>query len=194
MSKFVLLVCIFAWGFMQCAADLRQVPPPSPFSELAPSKSKIPVAIGTFEIFNAERTGVYLDAWRLAFRHHMVSFRVFSKSLQDSETNPPKDFYLLDVELYPKLEEGYNWWVSFPAILPFLGYWPIQHRQSLYSVELKYKLSKGTQKIKEGSIQKEGKAESFFYGFYRVGPIERRVEEVNFSAIEECAKQLSESL
>ena len=55
---------------------------------------------------------------------------------------PSKDIYILDIEIYPRIDDNFNWLVGWPAVYPFVGWWPLQIRKGDYEIEIKYFLYK----------------------------------------------------
>ncbi|MBM9546363.1 hypothetical protein JWG40_05005 [Leptospira sp. 201903074] len=185
--------CILFFFLIHCSVDLRQVPPPSPNGNLNRSQSNLPLVIGKFEILSADR-GVYTDAWRMAFKGHLISSGLFASVVTELESKTSSDFYTIDVEMKTQYTDKYNWWYTFPAVYPFTGIWPIQYRIAEYNVEFKYKLFKNKVIIKEEIITKTGNTNEFLYGFYKVRNFHRMIEETNLEAVTTCIKNLSDSL
>ncbi|EOQ89871.1 hypothetical protein LEP1GSC202_1487 [Leptospira yanagawae serovar Saopaulo str. Sao Paulo = ATCC 700523] len=178
---------------LQCATDLRQVPPPTINGNTDRIKSKLTLVIGKFEILSADR-GVYTDAWRKSFKGHLQSAALFSNVITELEPNSIKEFYTIDIEMKTNYDDKYNWWISWPALWPFTAIWPIQYRIGEYSVEFQYKLFLNQNLVKEETIVKKGNALEYLYGFYQVRKFQRMVEETNLEAVNTCIKSIEESL
>ncbi|TGK82222.1 hypothetical protein EHQ24_13220 [Leptospira noumeaensis] len=179
--------------FIHCSVDLRQVPPPSPNGYLNRYQTNLPLVIGKFEIVSADR-GVYTDAWRMAFKGQLTSSGIFPDVVSTIDPKTTTNFYTIDVEMKTHYEDKYNWWYTWPALYPFTGIWPLQHREAEYNVEFRYKLYKNKSIVKEETISKTGKANESIYGFYKVRNFHRMIEETNLEAVRTCIQNLSESL
>ncbi|MDF3821593.1 hypothetical protein P3G55_16935 [Leptospira sp. 96542] len=187
---FSLIIILFS---LQCTVDLRQIPAPSTIITTLKTKSDLPFILGKFEIMSADR-GLYQDAWRIALKKNLQSNRIFSNILSDNDKPPVGDYYLLDVELRPYFEDHYNWWVTWPVIYPFTILWPFQYRFGKYEVELKYKLYKKDNLIKENSIKKEKTTNVLLYGFFKTREFERMIEEINLEMLESCTESINSAL
>lgn len=187
LSLFVILL------LLQCATDLRQVPPPTKNGNLSRTKTNLPIVIGRFEILSADR-GIYTDAWRMAWKGHLESAAIFPNVMTELDPSTTKEFYTIDVEMKTYYSDKYNWWYTWPAVYPFIGIWPLQYRIGKYSVEFKYKLYLNQTLLKEETITKKGNAEQFLYGFYKLRNFQRMIEETNLEAVNACLKNLEISL
>lgn len=191
MKQYIIFIGILF--LVQCATDLRQVPPPTINGNPDRTKTNLNLVIGKFEILSADR-GVYTDAWRRALKGHLQSAALFANVLNELEPESTKEFYTIDIEMKTTYQDKYNWWYSWPAIYPLIAIWPIQYRDGDYSVEFQYKLYLNKNLVKEETIIKKGSANEFLYGFYKVRNFQRMIEETNLEAVNTCIKSIETSL
>ncbi|MBE7412072.1 MAG: hypothetical protein L6Q54_05550 [Leptospiraceae bacterium] len=184
-----LLICL-----NQCTIDIKQVPAirasNSPISKI----DKV-LFFGKFDIYTADRE-LFIKAWKYSFESIVKSHRIFKnvESLPEDFANLPTDYFIIDIDIRPKLESEYNWWWTWPAIYPFTAYWPFQKRTGKYSLEIEYKIfnQDGEEEL-TGKIIRNSEHTVDLYGFFRTWGIEKMIETVNLEAMEECAKILNSS-
>jgi hypothetical protein len=181
------VICIF---ISQCKVDIRQIPAGRDLADVKSNSVNGTILIGKFEVFTADRIE-FLRAWQYSFKSSLRNNRVFSeiKNLSDSETVNP-DSLILDVEIYPRFNDTYNYWWTWPAIYPFVGYWPIQKRTGNYDVTINYQISKNKNILVQSSITETKSMEIEIYGFYRTSEFESMIEQTNLLILDKCAKEI----
>lgn len=180
-------------ALLSCAIDVRQVPAPRS-SEAPVSLNEKTLYLGNIDVYAPERDHL-ADAWRATLASVVRSHRVFRnvQFLPKTKDDLAEPYLTLDMEVRPKLEDGYNWWVTWPAVYPMSGYWPVQIRTATYNVELRYRvLDEKRQEILKDTITHRAEKTVYFYGFYRATTFEGMIETANLEAMEACAKQLEE--
>lgn len=177
-----------------CQIDIRQVPAPREFGIPKVTKVKDPVFIGRFDIYSADRMD-YVRIWRASFLSYIKSNRIFSDAFDASKEKAIEpNAYILDISISPKLNDTYNYWITWPAIYPMSGYWPLQIRKAKYDVYINYTLFKGTQIVAQGKVEETGSEDVTFYGFYRTSSFERMIEVTNLMVMEKCIKDIESAL
>lgn len=180
--------------FLSCAIDIRQVPPIRSLQKESLIQEKEPIFLRKFDIYLGDRE-IFLQAWKASFKHSLKnnhSYLEIFDSTEDSITN--KNLLILDIEIYPKLKDEYNWWLTWPAAYPLSGWWPLQIRNADYEVEIRYVLYKNNKVLKQENRVKFGSHTVFFYGFFRTIDIEKMIELTNLGIIDECAKAIASSI
>lgn len=182
------------FSFLSCQVEIRQVPAPREYSVSKVSKISTPIHIGKFEIYSADRKD-YLRTWRVSFLSYIKSNRIFSEAYDITQGKEiGADDYILDIFINPKFDDTYDYWWTWPAIYPMVGYWPVQIRKAKYDVYINYTISKGNKEITKGSVMESGRDEVTFYGFYRTSSMERMIEVTNLMAMEKCIREIESAL
>lgn len=178
-------------ALLSCTIDVRQVPAPRNSEAPAPLSERA-LYLGNIDVFSAERDHL-ADAWRATFASVIRSHRVFRtvQLLPKTKDDLVEPYLTLDMEVRPKLEDGYNWWVTWPAVYPMTAYWPVQIRTAKYTVELMYRVvDENGQEILKETVTHESEKRIYFYGFFRASSFEGMIETANLEAMEACAKKL----
>lgn len=176
---------------LACTIDVRQVPAPRN-SEAPASLSKHALYLGNIDVYSAEREHL-AEAWKATLASVIRSHRVFRtvQFLPKTKEELKEPYSILDMEVRPKLEDGYNWWVTWPGIYPMSGYWPLQIRTAKYNLELHYRVvDENGQEVLKETVTQEAEHRIFFYGFFRTSAFEGMIETANLEAMESCAKKL----
>ncbi|MCB1180046.1 MAG: hypothetical protein KDK36_20880 [Leptospiraceae bacterium] len=187
--KWILILTLI----INCSVDIYQIPvvrkSTNPIFKIDKS-----LYIGKFDIYLADRK-YYTDAWKASFQSVLKSQRIFKNvlNLPVKKEELEEKYYILDLDIYPSFKDNYNWWVTWPAIYPMLGYWPFQLREGVYKVEIVFSIYDENQKlILKDSILVKDEAEILFYGFYKSTEIEDMIEEVNLKGMEKCAQKIKD--
>ncbi|PJZ85989.1 LBF_2127 family putative lipoprotein [Leptospira harrisiae] len=188
------LFLFLSFSFLSCQVDIRQIPPIKQDSELLISKYPNQLFIGKFDIITYDRI-LFVNRWKSVFIDHLKSTRLFSKvSAPNDTTKITSDDFILDVTIHPKYSDTYNYWWTWPAIYPLVGYWPIQIRETNYKVQIDYNLYKGTQIYASNTLVEEAELTVEIYGFYRTANIEKMIETSNLLVVEKCFKDIESKL
>ncbi|MCT8335920.1 hypothetical protein NUH30_19695, partial [Leptospira sp. 85282-16] len=136
-----------------CSVDIRQVPEPRTLIDSTVFWTQKNLYIGKFEVYTSDSIE-YTKAWRHIFKSFLINNRI-SKNVKDlnGETLVNNDDYILDIEIYPKLNDEFNYWWTWPAIYPLTGYWPIQIRIYNYETIIKFKIIKNQNIIHDSEIK-----------------------------------------
>ena len=184
------LVILISVSIFSCKVDIRQIPAGREISDVKSNSINGIIYIGKFEVFTSDRID-FLRAWQYSFKSSLRNNRVFSeiKILSDSDTLNP-DSLILDIEIYPRFDDTYNYWWTWPAIYPFVGYWPIQKRTGNYEITINYIISKNKNILVQSSITESKSTEVEIYGFYRTSEFESMIEYTNLLILDKCAKEI----
>ncbi|WP_235596804.1 hypothetical protein [Leptospira alstonii] len=87
-----------------CKVDIRQLPPPREFENTKLSLHDLPVFIGRFEVFTADRID-YLKAWQYMFKATLKNNRIFSEAKDASKNENVGIDSLIIIYKY-----SYNYW------------------------------------------------------------------------------------
>ncbi len=97
----------------------------------------------------------------------------------------------MDIDIKPSIEEGYNWWWTWPALYPLPIYWPLQIRRVQYEISIFYSIfDVNNKEIINNKFIKKEESEVEVYGFFNIGIFEQMIERVNLEVMEECAVTL----
>jgi hypothetical protein len=177
-----------------CQVDIKQLPEPRQFSSINIANSKFPLYIGKLEVFTAESYNLSA-AWRYTFKSILKHNRVFYEILDlNEQTKFQEGSYLLDLEIYPKYTDDYNYWWTWPNVYPFVGYWPVQIRTGKYEISIQYTISKDQIILKKGSVSENDNLTLYLYGTYRTSDFEKMIEISNLKVLDKCAKDILLSL
>jgi hypothetical protein len=185
--SFASVICILV---SQCKVDIRQIPAGRDLADVKSNSVNGTIYIGKFEVFTADRIE-FLRAWQYSFKSSLRNNRVFSeiKNLSDSETVSSESL-ILDVEIYPTFNDSYNYWWTWPAIYPLVGYWPVQKRTGNYDITINYQISKNKNILVQSSIIESKSMEIEIYGFYRTSEFESMIENTNLLILDKCSKEI----
>lgn len=193
MRSLILVLCLFV-SFLSCQVDIKQIPPAKQDSQILISKFPNQVFIGKFDIITPDRLS-FVAGWKSVFIDYLKSTRLFSKvSAPNESTKMATDDFILDVTILPKYSDSYNYWWTWPAIYPLVGYWPIQIRETNYKVQIEYSLYKGTQVYASNTIAEEAEMTVEIYGFYRTANIEKMIETTNLLVLDKTLKDIESKL
>ncbi|TGK82412.1 hypothetical protein EHQ24_14260 [Leptospira noumeaensis] len=190
-TKNILKIFLILSLTSNCAVDIRQVPEPRALIYSPVFLTQSNLYIGKLEVYTSDSIE-YTTAWRHIFKSFLLNNRI-SKNVKDlnGEKQINKDDYILDIEIYPKLNDEFNYWWTWPAIYPMSGYWPVQMRTYNYETIIKYKIIKNQSIIHESEIKETEEKTITMYGFYRTSEIEKMIEIVNLKALDKCSKEIS---
>jgi hypothetical protein len=179
---------------INCTVDVRQIPEPRTIIESPNPITDKAIYLGKLEVFTAD-SKEYTKAWRYTLKSFLINNRISNrvKDLNNLENLSDSD-YIIDIEIYPKHKDEYNYWWTWPAIYPLSGYWPAQIRTHFYQVMIQYKLYKGKNLIFEGEVIEKEEETITMYGFYRTAQIEKMIEKTNMMVLDKCAKEISVKL
>lgn len=183
---FAILVLFF---YLNCQVDIRQIPPiRNEFRN--PSQETNRHLFRKFDIILVKMEN-FENSWKESLSNIIRSNNqsISTLNIQEIKIINETD-YILDLHIFPKLKDDYNYWLTWPAIYPLTGYWPLQVRKAEYSIELTYKLSKDHVLLKQNTIIKKSNQTTIFYGFFRTSDIEMNIEATNKEAMEQCAEEI----
>lgn len=184
----LLILCL-----LQCAADVRQVPLRRPFP--APQPGGRVLYIGIFDIISSEREEM-VAPMKESFRSFLQSERYFADvrdMMTDTGAAGPDDV-VIDIRIGMQLDEGYNWWYTWPGVYPFPAYWPFQGRQARYRTEMDVQVNGLSEQPIRFLCSRSNSDSVVFYGFFRVGWIESIISQTNLEIFDECSRRIVQTV
>ncbi|MCB1166437.1 MAG: hypothetical protein KDK33_09795 [Leptospiraceae bacterium] len=135
-------------------------------------------------------------AWREYIRGSIIRSRLANSAGDVSKVVPiPAEYLVLDATIRPHLNDGYNWWWTWPAVYPFTGFWPVQRRIADYTITVEYKIMDPHQQvIKNGTVSVQDRSELIIFGFYRTLPLEQMIYRSNLEVVRNWMDALRDDL
>lgn len=113
------------------------------------------------------------QALRQSLAQCLANTGAFSKVDLEGISSPGND---LTADLFLTLDRKFNWWISWPAIYPMVGYWPIQAYTAKGEARLRVEGEVAGRPMRFDSRRKV-EDEQYLYGFYVHAPAERRISD-----------------
>ncbi|HBS06088.1 MAG TPA: hypothetical protein DEA96_14065 [Leptospiraceae bacterium] len=177
-STRILLIAVMVFS-VSCSVDLRQIPVTSD-SSAGPNLCEMPVLIGDVQVvsFDSRHDSI---AWKSYLLSVLKSRRLFKDTMNLERAGTLKGpFMVLDLVFRPTYTNDYDWWWTWPAVYPLVGYWPVQIREGTYTASIEYRLLDRSQRLlAEDRVELREKESVGIYGFYRTKPVERMVYRTN---------------
>jgi len=188
------IIPILVVTILNCQVDIKQLPQPRNSSTINLAASNLPLYFGKFEIYSAESYNLS-SAWKYTIKtilkHNRVFFDIYDLN---EETIFKPDSYILDLAIYPKYNDDYNYWWTWPNVYPFTGTWPVQVRTGKYEISIDYTLSKDGKIIKQNKVTESDSLTIYIFGTYRTSDLEKMIEVTNLKVLDKCAKDIYSNL
>jgi hypothetical protein len=152
--------------------------------------------LGRFEVKSTGSDHLYEQSLKKSLGYYLAARRAFPviSELPDTPDKLSAEFLILDGEVTISFSDDYNWWVTWPAVYPMTGYWPLQIRRADLTVDSAFTLSGKTgQTYRSFTSKKQASHEVFFYGFFRTSPIEATFQQTMAEVLRDTALQVAET-
>ncbi len=177
-----------------CSVDVRQVPLAND-SKSGPNLCEMPVLIGDVRVisYDARHDSI---AWRTYFLSALRDRRIFKDTLNLERAGTMKgSFMIMDIVFRPTYTNDYNWWWTWPAVYPLVGYWPVQLREGTYTASVEYRLLDRSQRIlAEDKVEIREQESVTMYGFFRTKPVEQMIYQVNQEIVLKWVESVERSI
>lgn len=173
----ILIIFLLTISLFSCAkVDLARLPLIPPMSNMK-AKTNLDLQIDSVEFRGSVVRGAAFRAEPIMIRH-IYNKNFFNSVLASNEKGKADDSGTLRMKIIatPKENHKFNWLITWPAIYPCIGYWPIQHKTGEVGVNLKCEVYDNDGELL-ARIDEEHteKYEVQIYGFYTNGDAETKL-------------------
>lgn len=177
-----------------CSINVNQIPDPPVARNPLPS-CEAPLFLGRFEVNSTSSDHVYEQMLKKSMSYYLAARRAFPviSELPDSAEKLPSEFLILDGDVFIAYDDEFNWWITWPAIYPMIGYWPFQQRKGRITVEATFTLSgKNGQARQRFTSTKLASQDLLIYGFFRTSAMESVVRQNIAEVMRDIAGQVAQ--
>ncbi|MCB1194045.1 MAG: hypothetical protein H7A23_26865 [Leptospiraceae bacterium] len=194
MKYSIIILSIVLFILITCKVDLRQFPTKFEIQKIDNSIGKPSLYIGSFHIngiydkfFNKEMEKIFVSFLESKRYFNKITLLPLDKNLRE------QDYHIVDIDIDPVYKEKIFWWLTWPAIYPFSGFWPIQIISADFHLSIRVKIYDKSG-LRQNSIEVDDSFQDtiVFYGFYRTSPFERRIQESYKKTYYQIATKLSD--
>lgn len=118
-------------------------------------------------------------------------FKDVRLSYKSKSTKVSKENVYFDIAVEAKETRKYNWWITWPALYPISGYWPIQSSKGNVDITISTNVYYMGKIIKRFTNRNTVPYEMVLYSFYRTGPVESSAEQAYSNVLYELTKKVN---
>lgn len=185
---------IFLFLIVACSINVNQIPDPPVARNPLPS-CDAPLYLGRFEVNSTNSDHAYEQMLKKSLSYYLAARRAFPviSELPDNAERLPSEFLILDGDVFIAYDDEYNWWITWPAVYPMIGYWPFQQRKGRITVEATFTVAgKDGQTRQRFTSTKQASQELLIYGFFRTSAMESIIRQNIAEVMRDTARQVAQ--